>query len=310
MKIYVGIELNDRQRGSIEALAGEDEIRIHSVFNDDAPMEPAFADCEVVFGNPPSVWLERSQALRWVQLESVGFGEYTELDWTTLGERITLTNLAGFFADPVAESILAGILSLYRGMDRFARLKDEKNWVGDPLRKELRSLRGRRVVLFGRGAINHRLREMLRPFDCEIAAFGRDWEETTFDKALAAADIVVSTVPDTPATRGVFGHQRLNQLKQSCLFVNFGRGSVVDEVALVEALQAGRLGGAVIDVTLDEPLPTRHGLWSCPNTIVTQHTGGGSDDEIDRKIVAFAENLARYRRGDDLAGSVDFSRGY
>ena len=85
---------------------------------------------------------------------------------------------------------------------------------------------------------------------------------------------------------------------------------MVDETALAEALDEGRLVGAVIDVTESEPLPEDHRFWACPNTILTQHSGGGTSDEIDRKIDVFATNLARYRAEQPLVGVVDFSRGY
>ncbi|UVK46611.1 hypothetical protein BPNPMPFG_002297 [Mesorhizobium sp. AR07] len=91
---------------------------------------------------------------------------------------------------------------------------------------------------------------------------------------------------------------------------NFGRGSILDEGALADALEQGRLGGAVIDVTRDEPLPAGHRFWACPNIILTQHSGGGTTDELDRKIDVFLANLARFRAGTPLEGIVDFSRGY
>ena len=109
---------------------------------------------------------------------------------------------------------------------------------------------------------------------------------------------------------GVFDAARLSRFKPTALFVNVGRGSVVAEDALAERLHAGRLAGAVIDVTVREPLPQDHPFWTCPNLILTQHSGGGTEDEIDRVIDVFAGNLARYREGKPLAGVVDFEKGY
>jgi phosphoglycerate dehydrogenase-like enzyme len=271
---------------------------------------PAFDRCEIAFGNPPASWIAKSPRLRWVQLESVGFGEYMALDWAVLGPRVRITNLAGFFAEPVAESILAGVLALYRGIDRLAVLRERREWVGDPLRPELRTLSGATVVLFGRGEINNRVAELLAPFRCGVTAFGRDWDARALDRALAEADIVISAVPDTGRTRNVFDRARLAKLKRGALFLNFGRGSAVDDDALADCLESGAVGGAVIDVTRDEPLPSGHRFWTTRNLILTQHSGGGTADEIDRKIEVFLDNLARYRRGEPLHGMVDFSRGY
>lgn len=310
MEIFVSGAMTEAQAARLQAIAGDDGLHVHGSFDPEAAVDPAFARCEVAFGNLPPAWLAEAPALRWMQLESVGFGEYADLNWDELGQRLTLTNLAGFFAEPVAESALAGILALYRGLDRMVALQGAGDWQGDALRPGLRTLKGATVVLFGYGAINRRLEELLAPFGCVVVSFGSAWRAETLDLALKSADIVVSTVPDTPATRGVFSRQRLALLGADALFLNFGRGSAVDEAALADALGADRLGSAVIDVTLEEPLPPEHRFWTCPNLILTQHSGGGSRDEVDRKIEVFADNLARYRRGKPLAGTINWARGY
>jgi phosphoglycerate dehydrogenase-like enzyme len=266
--------------------------------------------CEIAFGNPEPAALAAAETLRWLQLESVGFGEYLGLDWPTLGQRLTVTNLAGMFADPAAETGLAGILALYRAINRLAVEQTRQNWIGDTVRAGMHLLTGKQVVLFGRGAINGRLAELLAPFRCTITSFGRDWTPGALDAALTQADVVVATVPDMPGTRGLFGAARFAAMKRGAIFCNLGRGSLVDESALVTALTWGGLGGAVIDVSRDEPLPKHHPFWTMPNTILTQHSGGGTADEIDRKISWFLDNLNRYRDGRPLHAVVDFSKGY
>jgi phosphoglycerate dehydrogenase-like enzyme len=266
--------------------------------------------CAVVFGNPEPAAVAGNAALRWLQLESVGFGEYVGLDLRRRAGDVEVTNLAGLFSGPVAESALAGILALYRGVDRLVRLQDRGIWEGDAVRPMLRSLSGARVVLFGYGSINRRLGELLEPFGCIVMAISRGWTDESLAEALSAADIVAATVPHTPRTDGVFDAARLAQIPRGAVFCNFGRGSVVDEAALDAALRAGRLGGAVIDVTLEEPLPPGHPFWTCPNLVLTQHSGGGTADEIDRKIDVFLANLALFRAGLPLQGRVDLARGY
>lgn len=310
MEIFVSADLTDPQLTRLQDHAGADTIHVHDYFSEDADIEPSFADCEVVFGNVPASWLMRSKAIRWMQLDSVGFDEYGDLEWRELGKDITVTNLAGFFAEPVAETALAGILALYRGIDRLVRLQSARDWQGERLRQGLHSLHGANVVLFGYGSINRRLAAILHPFGCNIIHFSRGWTAEQLDGALSEADIVVSAVPETNATIGLFDAARLSLLKPTALFVNLGRGSVVAEDALARRLREGRLGGAVIDVTSSEPLPHEHDFWTCPNLILTQHTGGGTEDEMDRKIETFAHNLARYRSGKPLVGIVDFEKGY
>ena len=308
MRVFVCAELGQISPNAL-GLAGD--VLVHDTGHDPAgPAPEDFLACEVALGNPPAAWLAAAPQMRWVQLESVGFGEYVGLDWDALGRRLTLTNLAGFFAEPVAESALAGLLGLYRGVDQLVALRAGRIWLGDDIRPKLRTLRGANVVLFGYGAINRRLAELLAPFGCRITTFDSQWVAAALDAALGAADIVVSVVPHTARTKGVFDRRRLALLPETALFANFGRGSVVDEAALAEALQRGSLAGAVVDVTMDEPLPVGHPFWACPNLILTQHSGGGTADETARKIAIFAANLARYRRGEPLQGVVDFHRGY
>ena len=310
LEIFVSVNVDERQAARLREAAAGDTVHLEHAFADPAVRRACFERCGVAFGNPPAGWVASSPNLKWLQLESVGFGEYAGLGPMAGARRPVVTNLAGFFAEPVAESALAGILALYRGIDRLVRLQDEFRWLGDRLRGELRLLSGARVVLFGFGTINRRLHALLAAFDCQIVPFSSRWRREDLYQALAAADIVVCTVPHTPSTRGLFGRDRLGLLKPSALLVNFGRGSLVDEEALADALVEGRLGGAVIDVTVSEPLPTGHRLWSCPHTIVTQHSGGGTMDETDRKIGLFLDNLARFRRHERLEGMVDFNRGY
>lgn len=270
------------------------------------PCPAAFRTARIAFGNPPADWIAQTPELLWIQLESVGFGEY--LDLPPGGP--VLTNLAGFFADPVAESALAGILALNRGIDRLVVLRTAGEWSGDDLRPDLRLLRGAKVVLFGMGAINRRLAELLEPFGCTISAIRSDWQPEELDAALAGADIVACAAPATSGTADLLDARRLSLLGPHALVVNFGRGSLLDETALAQALSGGRLRGAVIDVTRDEPLPPAHPFWTVPNLILTQHTGGGTGDEIDRKIDVFLANLTRFRAGTPLHSVVDFDRGY
>lgn len=299
-RISVQVDLSREQRARL--LAGTE--------NCDLVWDGSLEGCDVVFGNPEASEIAQAEDLRWVQLESVGFGEYLDLDWDTLGERLTLTNLAGFFADPVAETALAGILALGRGIDRLVRHQAATEWVGDPIREGLRLLRNARVVMLGYGAINRRFAELLEPFGCTITHFDSTATHADIEQALPTADILVAAAPDTPATRGLMNGQRLGLLPSHAVFVNLGRGSLVDELALADALRSARLGGAVLDVTGEEPLPVDHPLWTCPNTLLTQHSGGGTDDELNRKIDVFLANLSRYQSGQPLSGTVDMTRGY
>ncbi len=308
MKIFVCLNLTPEQLHRLQGSMADHELHYAPDAEDNPKARAVFDRCDIVFGNPPVDWVAQNTGLSWVQLESVGFGEYVALNWPVLSKRLKITNLAGFFSDPVAESILAGILALYRGISRLSVLQTQKHWVGEKLRPSFRSLRGVNVVLFGKGDINRRVEELLAPFHCTITRFGRDWRASDLHDGLATADVVICTVPDSPATRNVFDRAMIARIKTGSILANFGRGSLIDETALIEAVQNGRLGGAVIDVTQEEPLPLDHRFWTCPQILLTQHTGGGAHDEIDRKIDFFIGNLKRYQSNLPLHSLVDFTK--
>lgn len=310
MEIFVCVGADEAQQRRIRGMA--EGIRVH--FHGEPPEGrialEEFLRCEIAFGNPPPNWIETSKKINWIQLGSVGFDEYLPLADSVAAGRVRFSNLAGFFAEPVAESCLAGILALLRGVDRFSILKTRQLWKGEEVRRALRTLGGAKVVLLGYGSINRRLEELIGPFGCAVERFGSGWAEPQLEAALSSADVVACAVPDTPATRRLFDERHLALLPKTAIIANFGRGSLFDEGALCDALAEGRVAGAVIDVTEEEPLPPGHRLWNSPNTLLTQHSGGGSADEIDRKIDIFEANLARYLSGALPADLADFNRGY
>jgi phosphoglycerate dehydrogenase-like enzyme len=273
----------------------------------------AFKHAEVAVGNVPAEWLAQTDNLRWLQLASVGVDSYAALDWSKVGAP-KITNLAGVFADPVAQTCLAGILALLRGIDECSSLKQDRKWAKDQVRPRLRVLTGARVLLLGTGAIASRLADLLSPFDCEVRTFGRSSGDarTTeeLDAELKKAEIVVGLLPDTPETRNLLNEHRLRLLPRGAIVVNAGRGSLVDERALDTLLRDGDLGGAILDVTSEEPLPFDHFFWTAPRTVLTQHTAGGSDSEMKNILEVFIDNLHRYFRGEPLRNIVDWSRGY
>lgn len=242
----------------IERLRQGSENHEFLFFGSEDEANQDICSCEIVFGNPSPKVIFKSRNLKWIQLESAGFGEYADLDWPSLDGRITLTNLAGIFANPVAETTLAGLLALGRGIDRLVRLQDERRWNSDPLRTELRLLRNASVVMVGYGAINQRLAELLDPFNCHITIIGSNTSHQVLDTALVTADIVVCTDPDSPQTHSIFNAERILLMPRTYVFANMGRSSIVAEKALADALNQRRLAGAILDVTNDEPLPANH----------------------------------------------------
>ncbi len=186
---------------------------------------------------------------------------------------------------------------------------------GSMIRASSRTLQGATVVMLGYGNIGQYVGSLFKAFGCQIIPFSRSQTADThplseLDSYLPRADIVVGSLPHTPKTVGLLNEERLASLKTDSIVVNVGRGSLIDETALVQMLNHEALAGAVLDVTLEEPLPPHHPLWDCPNTIITQHTGGGFDGELVGRTQLFLENLARFQAGQPLLNIVNFEQGY
>ena len=276
----------------------------------------AVATAHVIFGNVPAAWLSAAAGLRWVQLESAGVDAYLGLNATPRAASVVLTNLAGFYDRAVAEAALAGILAFYRQLPRLLVAQPAARWIKSEVEPAIRALGGQRVLLLGAGGIARRLARVLAAFDAEVQFFSRTARigalatPAELDTALATTDLLINTLPHTPATIGFLDHARLARLKRDAVVVNVGRGSTLDEVALLSLLDAGHLGGAVLDVTAIEPLPVGSPLWRHPRVLLTQHTGGRFPGETDRKIDVFLANVTRFERGEPLHSGVDVTRGY
>jgi phosphoglycerate dehydrogenase-like enzyme len=272
----------------------------------------AFLQAQVAFGNVPLEWVEESVRLQWLQLYSTGLNPYQQIDWNNKPFPVTVTNLHGFFGEPVAETALAGILALYRKLDQLFSLQAQKQWIGQGIRPHMQVLHHKSVLILGAGAIGSTLAKLLTAFSCQLQVVSRSTYPTLadLDVLLPAADIVVNCLPDTAQTRGILNADRIRRMKPSALIVNVGRGTAIDEPALMKALQGGKLAGAVLDVSEREPLASDHPLWRCPNVLLTQHTGGGYQAEDTDKIRVFLKNLHHYRHGEPLEHVVNFSKGY
>ncbi|MBC8154104.1 MAG: D-2-hydroxyacid dehydrogenase [Bacteroidetes bacterium] len=282
------------------------------VFGDELPdnQQPAaLAQADILLGNPRPDWLTGPLSIRWWQLDSAGFDAFAHVDVS-----FPVTNMGDLFAWPCAETIVAGVMALYRHIHELARLQTEQRWVGVPIRPTLQLLRGQRVIILGAGTIGQAVAQILQGFDCQIQFLARTNPQAalhTADElraALPVTDLVINCLPGN-LTNYIDAGQ-VAAMKPGSVFANVGRGSTVDETALIRALQTGQLGGAVLDVTAIEPLPADNPLWTLPNVILTQHTGGGQPHEERAKLDRFLANWHRFQTGEPLVNQVTLARGY
>ncbi len=277
--------------------------------------------------------LDAAPVLRWVQSAAAGVGT---LPRAALVERgIALTNAAGVMAIPIAEHVLGGVLHFLRGFDvavgqqRAARW-DRSPWVqpvaGGPDARPC-EVDECRVVIVGVRGIGAALAARLAALGATCvgvrrdagapapAGFARVVATSALDAVLPEADVVVLAAPATAETRGLLDRRRIALLPEGAIVVNVGRGSLVDEVALGEALGAAggvaRLRGAVLDVFAEEPLPAASPLWALPNVLVTPHVSGTSPGRFwSRMLPVFLDNWTRWDRGEPLRNAVDLEAGY
>ncbi|WP_338868051.1 D-2-hydroxyacid dehydrogenase [Spirosoma sp. SC4-14] len=310
MQLFVNSALDD----SLKLLLIQQlPVDITVVFRRDLPtdeQQQAFMAADLVLGNPPAAWFsEPVPKLKFWQLDSAGFDGYRNAQ---INARIA--NMGDYFAWPCAETMMAGILAFYRRIPELVTLQNRSEWIGAPIRSRTGLLRNKTVVILGTGTIGQAMRQMLTGFHCAITMLARTDPKADLHSAeelravLPQTDIVINCLPGT--ARGFYSAELLAAMKPDSIYANVGRGSTTDEQALIEALQAGRIGGAVLDVTETEPLPADNPLWTLPNVILTQHTGGGQPNEDTGKVTLFLENLMRFRTGEALANEVELGRGY
>lgn len=268
----------------------------------------------------PVPWPEVVQGgrLKWIQSSAAG------LDHCLVPEVITssivVTSASGLFANQVAEQTLALLLGLLRGLPTFFRAAQKREFI----RRSTLDLHGSTVGIVGLGGNGSRIAQVLRPFKTRILAtdmFPAEidassglvdaiWPANQLNRLLLESEIVILCVPLNAQTRHMIGQAELARMKPGSTLINVARGEVVDEAALVAALQSGHLAGAGLDVTEVEPLPVSSPLWELPSVIITPHVGAQSRRRADDTTNLVCENLRRYFAGQTLLNVVDKTLGY
>ena len=309
MNIYIACEIDNSVKKIIKNSLKKNNLyfsnlRFKKIADDN------FLKCEIVFGNIPPDWIKQSSKIRWIQLESTGFAEYSNVKKNFLNKDVIITNLKSFFASQVAQTTLAGIFSFYRGLSTFTLLKNKKKWIGDPMRAKLEILNNKNVLFFGKGSINKEISKYLKVFNCQYSFVDSKSKKDFFINKLKNAEIVICALPGTAKTKMLFNKKMINYLSKKTIFVNVGRGNLIDEKYLIKKLKSNFLKGAVLDVTAEEPLKKNNPLWSCPNLILTQHSGGGYKDEMMDKINFFLDNLQKFLKKNKVLNKINPLKGY
>jgi phosphoglycerate dehydrogenase-like enzyme len=283
---------------------------------DGAPAPDALLDC---WAGPTRIVaaLQRAPGLRWIHARSAG------LDRVLVPEVVAhpalLTNGRGAFGPALAEFVLAALLFFAKDLRRLVAQQAAGAW--EPF--DMERLEGRTAGIVGYGDIGRAVASRLRPLGVEILALRRRSGLSARDplvneilpperllELVNRSDDVVVTLPLTPETHGLVGRDAIAAMKRTAVLVNVGRGPVVDEGALAEALETGRIRGAALDVFETEPLPAESPLWRLPNVILSPHCADHVPGWVDEAMRVFLRQLERFRRGEPLLDVVDKPRGY
>ena len=315
MRIVLCYPVESQHVAAIAAVAPEAEII-------DAGQERVAAElprADIFCGHPtgPVPW-ERVVSvgrLRWIQSSAAGLDHC--LVPAVVESSIIVTSASGVLADQVSEHAVGLAIACTRRLPLFLAQQAAREFV----RRPTRDLTGATVGIVGLGGVGRRLAEVLAPFRVRILA--TDWfpvrkpagveslgPPDTLPDVLAAADVLFLCAPLTEHTRGLIDAPALARMKPGAILINVARGRLVDEAALVAALESGRLDSAALDVTPEEPPAADSPLWRAPRLIITPHVAGQSGRRIDAMTEFFCDNLRRYLREEALRNLVDKRLGF
>ena len=243
---------------------------------------------------------------RWVQSTSAGIGQLVRTyNYDRRMPHTVFTTASGVHARPLAEFVVMAMLMHYKGAARMLDAQRRRHWE----RYAGTDLESRTLAIVGLGHVGTEIARLCRAMGMTVigtdlkpvpGAVDRYYEPTGLDAMLAQADVLVLMVPHTPQTEKMIGRKELALLPRGAYFINTARGAVVDEPALIEALQSGHLSGAALDVFAEEPLPLSSPLWEMPNVMVSPHSASTSDGENARITGLFCDNLRRFLNGEPL----------
>lgn len=310
--------MTGRYRRQIEEAAAKTGFAA-AFFDSETTLAEEIGRFEVIFGHPAPELLKNAENLRWLCSDFAGIEKYLpEEVWPHPG--CLLSNGSGAYGPTISEHIIMVLLMLLRRMPEYQTPLLRREW---PYFSPIRSITGSHMVLLGTGDIGSNTARRLKALGAAITgvcrsgrsnepAFDRVVPISALEEVLPSADALILSLPATAETAGILSRERIALLPQRAFVINVGRGSAIDQEALAAALQAGQLAGAALDVTVPEPLPAEHPLWSCPNTIITPHTAGNMSLGLTCELAVemFCRDLERYAGGELPANLVDRTRGY
>ena len=285
----------------------------------EAEIPDDYQDCEIIYGFGMGN-AARNKNLKWLSVPSAGV-DYLMKPGVFANEDCLITNSTGAYGVTIAEHIIAVSLLMMRKLDYSYSESLKHNWSSP---KPQRSLKDSRILVLGTGDIGccfarrakafepHSITGVCRSGICEDRSFDRVFKTDALDELLPETDLLVMSLPDTPETRNTLSRERIALLPEDAFVVNVGRGSAIDEKALTDALNEGKLAGAALDVMQTEPVPADSPLRTAKNILLTPHCAGQMtlDYTREKSVEMFCEDLENYLSGKALVYGVSKERGY
>jgi len=297
----------------IAAVAPDYEL----VYLSDNPTDSQLAECEIIFGNVGADVRQKMPKLKWAHAQTAGVEIYLN---PPLPNDVLLTNSSGAYGIAIAEHMLHFTLMLLRNATGYLSQQRKHIWKGIGRARNLNSCN---VTVVGMGDIGGRYALLCHAMGAKVNGVVRTprndkpqcveklFTTDQLDDAIQDADIVALALPGTGETTGILSRERLISMKKGAFIINIGRGSAIDQDALIELLQNGHIGGVGLDVTTPEPLPQDNPLWDMPNVIITPHVShGGRGNTTGLVVDKFVRYLADYVNGRPFEREIDREAGY
>jgi D-3-phosphoglycerate dehydrogenase len=285
-----------------------------------AEVMSVIGEVDAIFGQPTQAEFEAARRLRWIQSSGAGVEWMWKLP-TIADSAVTVTNMRGAHAVTIAEHCFGFLLTLTRQFRAFEEFQAREEWARGQINNRLVGIKGLTMGIVGFGNIGRAIARRAHGFEMSVlavdaqpvaAATGVDevWPLSRLNDLCRAVDVLTIAAPITPETRDMIGAEQIGLLKPGSYLLAMSRGGIVNEPALIAALEAGHLAGAGLDVTAIEPLPPGDPLWKAPNIIITPHNSPTSRLTNDLVWSIFSENVGHFVRGEPLTNQVDKRLGY
>lgn len=318
MKFLIASKVSPHHVERLESIGKETGKELQVVCTDDKEMirrEIADAEGFVTWWSTfDPGYISHAKRLQWIQTLTAGVDNF--LIPEILDRGIRLTSCKGIHGIPMSEHMMGMLLGLTRGLYNIRENQKHKSWD----RPRIDELFGKTLVILGLGHIGRELAKRASAFGMRVVGVKRtptpeEYVETVYGSdelltAIAEGDVVVSILPYTLETYHLIGTEHFARMKPDAIFMSFGRGDVVDEAALVGALQQKQIRAAILDVFEVEPLPATSPLWEMENVYISPHTSALSTYYMERAMEIIAHNLRAYLVGGAMRNVVDIEKGY